>query len=64
VNEIGNICLFNVVLFGLGYVTGFAQRFEELWELMPVCIAVFLILGIVCKLIVYFGRNTTDARGL
>jgi hypothetical protein len=56
VNEVGNICLFNVVLFGLGYVTGFARRFEDLWEIMPECIGAFLVIGVVCKLIAYFGK--------
>jgi hypothetical protein len=56
-NEIANICLFNTLLFGLGYITGFAKRFPDLWSIMPLCIGVFLVSGILLKIIAISTRK-------
>jgi hypothetical protein len=48
---IANIFLFNAVVFSIGYFTGFAKRFPDLWSIMPLCIGFFLIGGIVFKII-------------
>ncbi len=56
-NGIGNICLLNVVLFSLAWITGIARQFEDLWEIMPECILVFLILGIFLKLPDYISSG-------
>ncbi len=56
-NEIANICLFNGLLFGLGYITGFAKRFPDLSNIMPLCIGVFLVGGIFLKIIAISMRK-------
>jgi hypothetical protein len=61
-NGVGNIFLFNAALFGLLYVTGLARQFEDLWNILPECIGVWLTLGFVCKFIRFLQRSPSNVK--